>query len=191
MKHALRLSLAALLLAAPAAAQHAGHGHAAGPYAGFQEREIRALSPAQIQELRSGAGMAMALPAELNGWPGPAHVLELAEPLGLTAQQREASEALATQHRARAVALGEQVIEAERALDRAFSERSISPEGLDAMTARIGALQAALRAEHLRTHLAQTALLTPAQIRRYDDLRGYAAAGHTPPAGGHGAHHHR
>ena len=191
MKHALRLSLAALLLAGPAAAQHAGHGHAAGPYAGFQDREIRALSPAHIEELRSGAGMAQALAAELNGWPGPAHVLELAGPLGLTAQQREASQALATRHRTAAIALGERIIEAERALDLAFRQRSVTPASLDEMTARIGALQAALRAEHLRTHLAQTALLTGAQIRRYDELRGYAAAGHTPPAEGHGAHRHR
>jgi hypothetical protein len=32
--------------------------------------------------------MSLALAAELNGYPGPRHVLELGEQLGLTEQQR-------------------------------------------------------------------------------------------------------
>jgi Spy/CpxP family protein refolding chaperone len=135
--------------------------------------------------------MALALPAELNGWPGPQHVLELADALHLTAAQRHETEALRAAHHAAAVRLGEAIIAAERELDRAFRARTVTPAALDAMTAEIGRLQGALRAEHLATHLRQTALLTPAQVARYDVLRGYAPGSAAPAAhGGHG-HGHR
>ena len=82
------LGVLLLALAAPAGAQHAhgAHGHhgtpsQAGappsPYAGLQDRAIKALSDEQIADLRAGKGMSLALPAELNGYPGPAHALEI------------------------------------------------------------------------------------------------------------------
>src|SRR5262247_2210822 len=58
------------------------------PYAGLETRTIKALSDQQIADLRAGRGMSLALAAELNGFPGPAHVLELAEQLALSEQQR-------------------------------------------------------------------------------------------------------
>jgi hypothetical protein len=45
------------------------------------------LSDEQIADLRAGRGMALALTAELNGYPGPLHVLDLADQLALTATQ--------------------------------------------------------------------------------------------------------
>ena len=57
------------------------HAHAqqpAAPYAGYQQRPIKALSEQQIADLRAGRGMGLALAAELNGYPGPVHVLALA-----------------------------------------------------------------------------------------------------------------
>ena len=72
--------------------QHQQHGHS--PYSGFQSREIKALSQQQIDDLRAGKGMSLALPAELNGYPGPAHSLELSEKLKLTADQKKRIEDL-------------------------------------------------------------------------------------------------
>jgi hypothetical protein len=57
---------------------------AQSPYAGMQTRSIKALSTQQIDDLRTGRGMGLALAAELNGYPGPAHVLELSERLALS-----------------------------------------------------------------------------------------------------------
>lgn len=54
----------------------------------MQARLVKALSDQQIADLRAGRGIGMALPAELNGYPGPLHVLELADALGLTPEQR-------------------------------------------------------------------------------------------------------
>ena len=168
--------LASCLLAAAASAQHAGHGGTATPYAGLQGRETKALSADETQALLEGQGMRLALAAELNGYPGPTHVLEHADALQLTAQQRQATQALMHSHKAQARALGAQVLEAERDLDRAFAARTVTEPELTRLTGRIGDLQAQLRAEHLRTHLQQTALLTPHQVAHYQRLRGYAPA---------------
>jgi hypothetical protein len=59
---------------------------AQSPYAGMQMRLIKALSEQQIADLKAGRGMGLALPAELNGYPGPIHVLELSDELGLSAE---------------------------------------------------------------------------------------------------------
>ena len=39
------------------------------PYAGMQNRGLKALSEQQIEDLRGGRGMGVALTAELNGYP--------------------------------------------------------------------------------------------------------------------------
>jgi hypothetical protein len=57
------------------------------PYAGQQARQVKALSDEDIAALRNGEGMGMAKAAELNGYPGPTHVLGLATQLGLTPDQ--------------------------------------------------------------------------------------------------------
>jgi Spy/CpxP family protein refolding chaperone len=152
---------------------------AASPYAGEQSREIKSLSASEIKALHQGAGMGYAKAAELNGYPGPMHVLELARPLQLSAEQRQASEQLMAQHKATARTLGRQLVDAERALDTAFAQKQIDAQRITELTQRIGNLQATLRAEHLQTHLRQTALLQPQQIERYQSLRGYdKSAGH-------------
>lgn len=149
--------------------------HSASPYAGQQTREIKALSPIQTADLLAGKGMELAKAAELNGYPGPMHTLELAAQLELSTDQKQASETLMNRHKAEARDLGEQLVQAERALDQAFASRQIDATRLAAHTENIGRLQALLRKSHLDTHLQQTALLTPAQISRYAQLRGYTS----------------
>jgi Spy/CpxP family protein refolding chaperone len=170
--------LAALfLLAQPAFAQHAQ------PYAGLQVRPVKALSAEQMADLKAGRGMRLALAAELNGYPGPSHVIELANELGLTAEQRARAEALFASMKAETVPLGERLIAEETELDRQFASHAITPASLDAATAAIGATQARLRAAHLKYHLAMLDVLTPEQVKRYAELRGYgsaAPAGHRP-----------
>lgn len=148
------------------------------PYAGLESRPVKALSPDQLADLRAGRGMGLALPAELNGYPGPTHVLELAGPLGLTPAQRIRTEALVAAMKAEAIPLGERLIADEAALDRLFAEKQATAGTLDAASASIGAAQAALRAAHLRYHLDMIAVLTPEQVARYTVLRGYGGGTH-------------
>ncbi|WP_368416400.1 hypothetical protein [Falsiroseomonas sp.] len=160
------------------------------PYAGMTDRPIRTLSAEQQADLLAGRGMGFALAAELNGWPGPAHVIELAGAMQLTPAQLAATQRLMAEMQAAASALGARVIEEERALDTAFRDRSVTPSDLSARTARIAALQGEIRDVHLRTHLAQAALLNAEQIAAYSRLRGYA--GSTPQHGSPmpGGHRH-
>lgn len=171
------IAMAGLLtLASPAQGQvHGNHGgHTPpGPYAGFERRPIKSLSDQQMADLRAGRGMGLALPAELNGYPGPLHVLEMADALALTETQRTRTGALLEGMRAETIPLGERIIGEEAALDRLFAERRITSDALSAATARIGTLQGELRAAHLRYHLAMHGLLTADQLARYDQQRGY------------------
>src|SRR5439155_1849011 len=134
-----------------------------GPYAGQQARSVKALSDSDIAGLLNGSGVGFAKAAELNGYPGPAHVLELAGPLQLNAEQELATRKLLTAHKARAQSLGVELIAAERELDQLFAKGQADPAGVDRATQQVGQLQARLRSEHLKTHLTQTALLAPEQ----------------------------
>jgi hypothetical protein len=161
----------AILLAVPAAAQDHQHGHR--PYAGMQQRGVKALSEQQIADLRTGKGMGLALAAELNGYPGPMHVLELANRLDLSLAQRQRLQSLYEAMKAEAVAAGEQLIESERILDQEFASKRMTPERLTLLTGQIGERQGVLRAVHLKYHLATAELLSPDQQQRYAELRGY------------------
>src|SRR5438093_7543041 len=110
--------------------------HAQTPYAGMQGRSIKALSDQQIADLNTGRGMGLALAAELNGYPGPSHVLELADALGLSDEQRARTKTLFEAMKAEAVPIGERVLAEETALDRLFSEKRATAASVEALTAR-------------------------------------------------------
>lgn len=148
-------------------------GQCQSSYLGQEYREIKALSPQEISDYLSGNGMGLAKAAELNGFPGPKHVLELARELNLTAEQKSKTEELVSIMQARAIPLGRELIEEERALDRLFASRSVSTEALSSSMIRIGKLQSQVRQVHLDAHLAETALLRVEQINQYNQLRGY------------------
>ncbi len=156
------------LLGAPAVAQ------SPSPYAGQQTRDIKALSPQDVADLTSGRGMGLAKAGELNGYPGPAHVLEMREALALTADQKSKTEAVFGRMQSRAIAVGNELLQQERALDAQFASHTVTAETLDRSLARIAKLQGEVRLVHLQAHLEQTALLTADQINRYNQLRGYA-----------------
>jgi Spy/CpxP family protein refolding chaperone len=162
-----------------AALSLSGSGFVAGeaPYAGWQDRAIKALSAEQVDALQEGRGMGLALPAELNGYPGPRHVLELADQLELTARQRAEAQRLFEEMEAQAIVLGGQVLESEAALDRLFATGTPSDAETVAAAVEAGRLQGALRGHHLRYHLAMREVLSPHQVMRYQQLRGYAAGG--------------
>lgn len=186
--HASSAALLAALWAAPALAAPGEGPTSPNAYAGEQARPIKALSAQETAGLLAGQGAGFAKAAELNGYPGPAHTLELKQQLALTERQVQASEALMAGHRSRAKALGAALIEAERALDAVFSGGQADGAAVEDATREVGLRQARLRAEHLNTHLAQTALLDAEQVRRYSVLRGYTGARASPLEEQHPGH---
>src|SRR3954471_16879604 len=149
------------------------------PYARMEQRSVKAFSDEQIADLKAGRGMSLALPAELNGYPGPAHVLEHRDALGLTVEQRQKTATLLAAMKAEAVPVGEQWITLEKRLDQLFATRQITPAILTAITEEIGATQARLREAHLKYHLAMMTVLNTEQIETYRSLRGYGSDSHS------------
>jgi len=186
----LTLGLLALPIAfAPGAVRgqspHAGHHPgsmppAASPYRGQERQSIKALAPGEIEQLLRGEGMGLAKAAELNHYPGPRHVLDAAEQLGLSPAQREAGQTVFAAMQARALPLGAELLERERELDAAFAAGTMTDDALSRMVAQIARLHGELRTVHLRAHLEMRRILTSTQIRAYDQLRGYAAASEPP-----------
>jgi Spy/CpxP family protein refolding chaperone len=174
-----RLSLLVLIAFAPAALAQSQQ-----PYAGLEGRSIKALSEQQIADLRAGRGMGLALAAELNGYPGPMHVLELADALDLSGQQRAKIQELFAAMKAEAIPLGERLIAQEADLDKAFAGKTITAASLAASTGAIGATHGALRQTHLKYHLFTLEVLTPVQLQRYAEFRGYGRGVQHP----HGRH---
>jgi Spy/CpxP family protein refolding chaperone len=163
------------------------------PYAGQESREIKALSGQDIEGLLAGAGTpfgGMAKPAELNGYPGPRHVLDAAEAEGfeLTRGQQEQIEALYEEMRSEAIELGERIIDIEKAIDDAFLDGTITEEYLQKKVLESADLYGQLRVVHLKYHLLMVDILTPQQVAQYNELRGYTSgdpcenipAGHDP-----------
>jgi Spy/CpxP family protein refolding chaperone len=178
-----------ILVPLPGAAQDcncgSSHGHAqvsaapaASPYAGMERRDVKALSEQQINDLRAGRGMGLSLPAELNGYPGPAHVLELADALRLSDDQRAKAKELFEAMKTETIPIGERILSDETALDRLFVEKHATRAEVDALAPRIASAQGELRAAHLHYHLAMSELLAPEQIMQYVELRGYGSSGH-------------
>jgi hypothetical protein len=175
MKLAHLVVVVLLALVLPALAQ--------SPYAGMQHRPVKALSEEQVSDLEAGRGMGLALAAELNGFPGPSHVLELAEQLKLSTEQKERIQRMFDDMKAEALPLGKKLLAEEASLDGAFASRSITSETLREATEQIGATQARLRNAHLQYHLKTVQILSADQIKRYSELRGYGS--------GAPAHRHR
>ena len=145
------------------------------PYAGLQRRPIKALSEQQIADLNAGRGMGLALAAELNGYPGPIHAIELAEQLHLSPNQISKLKSLFEAMKAETIPLGATLISHERSLNDDFANHTVTPASLEGNTQRIGATQAALRAAHLKYHLSTVAVLTSEQVVKYNELRGYSS----------------
>lgn len=171
-----RIATAVLLgavAASPAEAQHEGHPG----YADTGSDTVKTLTPEEVSGLLEGAGMGMARPAELNGYPGPRHVLELADSLSLSPDRRRAARSIFESMQQRARALGRQIVETEKELDAAFA-RDEDPDSLRALVTRIGELEGELRWTHLEAHLRMADELSRHQRMEYDRLRGYGGHGH-------------
>ncbi len=159
--------------AAPVSAQAHQHGQHASPYTEMLDREIKALSDADVEGLLGGMGMQMALAAELNGYPGPRHLLDMADMLELDEGQRSAVRDIFDRMQAEARSLGAEIVETERRLDAAFADETIDEARLAGLLGEIATARGELRGVHLAAHLAVVPILTDEQRSHYDRARGY------------------
>ena len=164
---AIRYALIAVALTFPVAS------HAASPYADQASRSIKALSDDEVADYLSGKGMGFAKAAELNGYPGPLHVLELSEQLALSPSQKERTAAIFERMLERAKAAGRLLVDEERKLDELFASRTISPSVLHQTLDSIATLQRQICEIHLQAHLEEAEVLNETQAMMYWHLRGY------------------
>ena len=195
------LVLALLLVPTASAIAQPGHDHMHGhgpapaaPAPGSAYREqlatgARGLSAQEVDDLLTGRGIGLARAAELNGYPGPRHVLDAArdKQLVLTEDQTAAVQRIFEGMEQDAQKLGANVVAEEKALEAAFRAGTITEADLTARVKRLATIQGYLREVHLRAHLATRAVLSEVQIARYNEIRGYAGAS---APGATGTHRH-
>ena len=175
--------LLGLALATPAVAQHQHDGATPAPGSATSMASTAGYGAEErAQGLREGRGMGLAMPAEGNGYPGPRHVLEVADAIGLTPDQRARTQALFDSMQAEAKRLGAQLLSQEAELDAMFRDRRATLPHLEKTAHAIGETEAALKIVHLQNHLAMMQILRPDQVVQYVVLRrAGAGSGRTRP----------
>ena len=174
MKTKVTVQVLVLILIATFAFSAADHTHKS-KYAGEEKREIKSLSATDIEELQNGKGWGLAKAAELNGVPGPVHLLEMKEEIDLSAKQIRAIEDIYKKMKQEAIPLGLELIELEMELNNHFANRTITDELLRQILQRIAQVHRQLRYVHLSTHLKTPDILKSEQITLYNKLRGYSS----------------
>lgn len=164
-----------ILLPTAVGAQDAHHDHKSA-YAGEEARPIKSLSDEDISELRRGGGWGFAKAAELNGMPGPSHVLKMADQIALDYDQKRRVRSVFEDMQREAIVEGARYISLEEDLEARFRKRDVSARELKADLAEIEESRARLRFVHLSAHLMLVDILTEPQIDTYNRLRGYKEA---------------
>ena len=158
----------------------------ASKYAGEEARDIKSLSPDDIAELKRGGGWGLAKAAELNGMPGPAHLLQMQEKIPLSEKQVAMIGVIYAGMKTQAIRQGQTLIDLERQLENEFRNATITETKLRSLLDALAAARGALRYTHLATHLKTPEILSKKQISRYNQLRGYKTGGDpcaNPPSG--------
>ena len=151
------------------------------PYAGQQTRAIKALSNQEVSDYVEGRGMGSSKAAELNHYPGPAHVLADSSRLDLTDRQKAETQSVFDAMSAAAKRSGAAIVAKEAELDALYASGRAAPAAIKDLVTELSRLQGDFRYAHLSAHLAMRTILTTEQIARYDEMRGYAAAASSSP----------
>jgi hypothetical protein len=155
----------------------------AQPYSGMQSRPIKALSDQQVADLKAGRGMGLALAAELNGYPGPSHLVELSDQLALTAEQLSSLKGMLDAMKAETIPIGNNLVAEEQELDRLFAENVISEQQLKAADHRRDPGAPAQRALALPSAGARDPpALSNTPLRRTEGIRRRASGSGAPQA---------
>src|SRR5687767_11924727 len=123
------------------------HGHdetpVATPYADRYDpsASLRSLTAEEIAQIERGEGAGFALPAELNGVPGPRHALDLADDLGLSAEQATRVQAIYDQMQAVVIPAGRRYLDALRALEEEFRTGTLTEAELPERVAEVYRLE--------------------------------------------------
>ena len=173
MKYAVFISVLSAFVLSAHASENLHQHEKPSKYAGQEQRTIKSLSSDDIAELTRGGGWGLAKAAELNGVPGPVHLLELKNRVPLTKTQIKQITDIYKSMKAQAIEQGKRLIAAEQELEEHFKKRTITDAVLLTSLTAIAEARKKLRYIHLVTHLKTSKILSETQIKKYNDLRGY------------------
>lgn len=143
------------------------------PYAGQEQREIKTLATDDINDLQNGRGWGLAKAAELNGFPGPIHILQMKREIHLNKEQEQKIIELYEKMKQQAIPLGNRLIQLEKELNQLFANKLITDDLLREKLDTIMDVRKQLRFVHLSAHLQTPSILTSQQVEQYNQLRGY------------------
>ena len=152
------------------------HNNFRSPYVEQLDSPVRGLSSLEVDNLLNGRGSGYARMAELNGYPGLRHVLDLSSQLNLSSQQETEIQAAFEQMQSQAKSLGKTIVSKEQELGESFASGKITNIELEKQTRELAKLYGELRKTHLQAHLQINPILSTEQIKKYNQLRGYEIA---------------
>lgn len=145
-------------------------------YSGEHKRTIKSLSQAEINGYLTGKGMGFAKSAELNHFPGPKHVIEFANELALSKEQRKQTQKIYDVMKNKATEYGQLFVQNEEKIEKLFSKGIVNQLLLKEALSNSEKIRSKLRGVHLVAHIEQKAVLSEHQVRLYDNLRGYTGS---------------
>lgn len=131
----------------------------------------QASVPADKESLENGEGAGMASYADVNGYPGPKHILEMQDQLNMSEEQRKDIESIFEAMSESALAKGDAIVRKEVELEKLFSEGKATEGEVKRLSREIGALRGELRAIHLAAHIQAKQILTEQQVSTYNSIR--------------------
>lgn len=127
--------------------------------------------PSDRDILLNGEGAGQGFFAELHGYPGPKHVLDMAKDLQLTEDQKRILQTIYEDMLGRAKELGHSIVNIEEEFDAAFAQGLVTVKSIQDDAEEIGRLRGKLRAVHLVAHAKTQKVLTANQLSLYKKLR--------------------
>lgn len=153
---------------AQGSAHHGSHG---GPGGTPHHALAQTCAGAFEETVRDGRGFGMAFVADQQGYPGPLHVLELKERLGLSRDQETKAQALLAAMYAESRPKSARLLDAEAKLRRLFAGSRPDEAAVRAAVAEVETARADVRLVHLMFHLKMRDALTDDQRRVYQEAR--------------------
>lgn len=170
------VAIVALGTIALAGSSLSGLSNAQSPHITQLDNPVRGLDAQEVDDLLNGRGAGYARTAELNSYPGPRHVLDLRQELALSTEQEQQIEIIFRRMNTEAKQVGQNIVELEQQFSNTFAQGAISESEIEEQTQQLAMLYGQYRAIHLQPHLEVQRLLSPDQIAKYDELRGYSSA---------------
>lgn len=135
---------------------------------------IRGMAKKDFEAFRDGKPMNFTRVAELNHYPNPATVLKFSKELKLNPNQVIQLKEINAYLQRKILDMGRIIIEEEKRLDDMFHSGQVDDGSLIYRTQQYGLYQGELRNAHLQAHLKTRKVLSAEQVKKYDQLCGYA-----------------